>query len=259
MTRPTSGRRVSSASGVAVDALPQGDGVALWRKIEAELAGELQRLPAESERRLPTERELALRFGVNRHTVRQAVRSLAERGLVRIEQGRGMFAADMLVDYPLGSRPRFSASLVAQERTPGHTILGVDDVPASLACAAALGLPAGTRVAERRALGLADGVPLTVGTSCFPLDRFPDAVDSLRRQGSAIDFLAEHGITDYRRRSTRILARQATPEEARLLRQQPTLPVLVTEAVDVDADGAPISYAVTAWASGRVQLTVDSG
>ena len=62
MTRPTSGRRVSSASGVAVDALPQGDGVALWRKIEAELAGELQRLPAESERRLPTERELALRF-----------------------------------------------------------------------------------------------------------------------------------------------------------------------------------------------------
>src|SRR4051794_1542059 len=104
---------------LAADALARGDGVALWRKIEAELADELQRLPAERERRLPPERELALRFGVNRHTVRQAVRSLAERGLVWIEQGRGMFAAGVLVDYPLGSRTRFSASLVAQERTPG--------------------------------------------------------------------------------------------------------------------------------------------
>src|SRR3954452_6310280 len=244
---------------LAADALPRGDGVALWRKIEAELADELQRLPAESERRLPTERELALRFGVNRHTVGQAVRSLAERGLVRIEQGRGMFAADVLVNYPLSTRTRFSASLVAQERTPGHTILGVEEVPALPACATALRLPAGTRLAERRALGLADGVPLTVGTSWFPLARFPDAVDGLGRHGSVTDFLAEHGIADYRRRSTRILARQATPEEARLLRQQPTLPVLVIEAVDVDGDGAPISYAFTAWASGRVQLTVEIG
>jgi GntR family phosphonate transport system transcriptional regulator len=65
--------------------------------------------------------------------------------------------------------------------------------------------------------------------------------------------------TDYRRRSTRILARPATAEEARLLRQPPTLPVLVTEAIDVHADGAPTSHALTAWASGRVQLTVDSG
>ncbi|HXR60521.1 MAG TPA: UTRA domain-containing protein [Solirubrobacterales bacterium] len=93
-----------------------------------------------------------------------------------------MFAADVLVDYPLGTRTRFWASLVARERTPGHTILSVEELPAAPARAAALVLPAGARVAERRALGLADGVPLTVGTSWFPLDRFPDAVDGLRRQ-----------------------------------------------------------------------------
>ena len=51
-----------------------------------------------------------------------------------------MFAADVLVDHPLGTRTRFSASLVAQERTPGHTILGVEEVPAAPACAAALGV-----------------------------------------------------------------------------------------------------------------------
>ena len=122
-----------------MDRVVRGDGVALWRKIEGVLAEELRRVPPEGDRRLPTERELASRFGVNRHTVRQAVRALADSGLVRIEQGRGMFAAAP-IDYTLGKRTRFSANLLTQERVPGHEILTIELLPASPACAAALGL-----------------------------------------------------------------------------------------------------------------------
>ena len=88
-------------------------GVARWRKIEDALADEIAQLPARSDRRLPSEHELARRFGVHRHTVRQAARALAERGLVSIIHGRGMFAPAPPLDYEIGPRTRFSANLAA--------------------------------------------------------------------------------------------------------------------------------------------------
>jgi DNA-binding FadR family transcriptional regulator len=43
--------------------------------------------------RLPSEREFAERLGLSRATVREAVKQLAERGLVRSSVGRGLFVA----------------------------------------------------------------------------------------------------------------------------------------------------------------------
>ncbi len=50
--------------------------------------------------RLPSERQLALEFGASRPMVREALRSLTERGLVRVEPARGAF-----VRGDSGSRP----------------------------------------------------------------------------------------------------------------------------------------------------------
>jgi GntR family transcriptional regulator, transcriptional repressor for pyruvate dehydrogenase complex len=41
--------------------------------------------------KLPSERQLAIRFGVSRPVVREALRSLVERGLIEIAPGRGAF------------------------------------------------------------------------------------------------------------------------------------------------------------------------
>jgi DNA-binding FadR family transcriptional regulator len=43
--------------------------------------------------RLPPEREIALRFGVSRTVVREAMRGLASRGVVTVRQGAGIFVA----------------------------------------------------------------------------------------------------------------------------------------------------------------------
>src|SRR5258705_1211144 len=50
--------------------------------------------------RLPSERQLALEFGASRPMVREALRSLTERGLIRVEAARGAF-----VRGEAGSRP----------------------------------------------------------------------------------------------------------------------------------------------------------
>lgn len=46
--------------------------------------------------RLPTERELAQQFGVSRTAVRDAARSLAQKGLLEMRPGRGTFIVDQM-------------------------------------------------------------------------------------------------------------------------------------------------------------------
>ena len=73
-------------------------GITRWRQIAEALGRDLAEARF-TEGRLPTEPELAARFGVNRHTVRRAIGRLADQGLVRVEQGRGTFVANGHIDY----------------------------------------------------------------------------------------------------------------------------------------------------------------
>jgi GntR family transcriptional repressor for pyruvate dehydrogenase complex len=44
--------------------------------------------------KLPTEREIAARYGVSRNVVREAIRTLANDGLVHVRQGSGVYVTD---------------------------------------------------------------------------------------------------------------------------------------------------------------------
>ena len=72
-------------------------GVSVWKQIADTLGSEIRDRAFSSTGRLPSENELATRFGVNRHTLRQAVGALQLDGLVRIEPGRGTFVQHELL------------------------------------------------------------------------------------------------------------------------------------------------------------------
>jgi GntR family phosphonate transport system transcriptional regulator len=240
---------------MANESLSRDAGVPLWRQVALRLSAEIR---AGGDARLPSEMLLARRFGVNRHTVRQALRSLAEQGLVRAEQGRGTFVADLVVDYPIGPRTRFTASLQAQDLAPAREILGCDTLPASEAMAIALDVAPQTVIVRVRSLTFANGVPIALGFYHVALQRFPDALETFGRATSVTAVLAVHGIADYRRLRTRIIARAVDAGEAPALRLAPGAAVLVTEGVDVDLAQAPIAFTVSVWAADRVQLVVET-
>ena len=68
--------------------------------------------------KLPGETEIAETYRVNRHTVRRALATLAERGLVRAERGSGTYVETGRLAYPLRSRTRFSEIVGAGGREP---------------------------------------------------------------------------------------------------------------------------------------------
>lgn len=236
--------------------LARGQGVALWRQIAAALEGEIAQGRGAGER-LPTEAALTARFGVNRHTVRRALEDLEARGLIRVEQGRGAFVAEDVVDYRLGPRTRFSELVRRQNREPAGVILRAAETTAETQLAEALGIRRGRTVLRVERLGLANGRPIVLGAHHLPLPRCAAAAEALEHTPSITAALAACGITDYRRRSSRITARLPTPEEAELLQQSRSRPVLVSENLNVAPDGSPVDWTVAVYAAGRVQFVVE--
>ncbi|MFI5011398.1 MAG: phosphonate metabolism transcriptional regulator PhnF [Hyphomicrobiales bacterium] len=229
----------------------------LWEQIGDLLAKEIVAGELRPGTQLPTEPELMSRFGVGRHTVRQAMAELENRGLVRIEQGRGTFIHDHIIDYAISRRTRFSANLVGQGREPSEIVLDASEVPATAEIAAELGLRPEEAVHRVATASSADGVVIAASTMYFPVRRFPALCERRRALQSNTALFASYGISDYVRLVTHITARLPSEAEARLLRQPKTRPVLVTTKVDTDLDETPICYSEVLWVSDRVRLVVD--
>ncbi|MEQ8601724.1 MAG: phosphonate metabolism transcriptional regulator PhnF [Marivibrio sp.] len=234
-----------------------GPGQSVWARIAQRIEGDIRDGVYPRGERMPPESALAARFSVNRHTLRRAMAALAERGLVRIEQGRGTFVQEETIEYPIGSRTRFSQNIAEAERLPGHRILRAEEAPADRAVARNLSVRVGAPVVVLEAVSVADGRPLGYGLHYLPAKRFRGIAAIYRETGSLTASLARMGVADYSRLSTRVTAQMPSREIAALLEQPITRPVLQTEKIDVDADGRAVAYGLTRFAADRVQLVVE--
>lgn len=248
----TSERPLSSAPG-------RRSGVAVWKQIADTLGTEIRDRAFTATGRLPSENELSTRFGVNRHTLRQAVAALQGDGLVRIEPGRGTFVQHELLDYVLSRRTRFSENLQRQGLLPSKQLLTAREMPAPERVARELKLDKGAKVLMVEMLDEANNQPIALATAYYPAARFAGLLDMLGGGTCTSDILRHFGVEDYVRAESRVTTQMPSAETARLLKQPLTRPVLCVECLDVDMAGRPIKYGETVFSGDRVQLVVNAG
>ncbi len=230
---------------------------AIWTSIAATLTHDIAEGRYGPGDKLPTEAELAHRFGVNRHTVRRALGAMADDGLLHARRGSGVFVAQTPTDYPIGRRVRFHQNLAAAGRTAAKTILTLETRTADTREADALALAPGAQVHACEGLSLADAQPIAVFRSIFPAARFPGLLADLDETKSVTAALARQGVSDYTRVTTRLTAKLATATQALHLRIAEHAPILRTVAINIDPDGAPVEYGHTWFAGDRVSLIVN--
>ncbi len=228
----------------------------IWATIAGTLKAELSGGHYRPGDKLPTEAELALRFGVNRHTVRHALAALSEAGLVHSRRGAGVFVTARPTDYRLGQRVRFHQNVLAAGQVPSRRITRCETRPGDAGEARALRLRPGDPVLVVEGISLADGQPLAAFRSLFGATRFPDLAEAIRAEGSITRALSACGLADYVRAETRLTAQLADPVLALALQVRAGSAVLRSEAVNVDRDGQPVELGTTWFAGERVTLTV---
>lgn len=243
------------------DSMPgrAASGYSTWRLIAEELRADIADGRLEDGHRLSSENALASRFGVNRHTVRRAIASLSDDGLVESHRGSGVYVTGSPVHmHRIGMRTRLSTSL-GDQHTSSSRILesATEDAPPRVARLLSLAESAPTvRVESLRSV---ESKPFALSTAWFDAERLPNIAAELLRTSSVTKALRASGIDDYIRVSTGITARHASATESTLLELDPGAIVLVTESLDALPDGTPLQHLVTRFAAGRVRLSVEHG
>jgi GntR family transcriptional regulator len=226
----------------------------LYLQLKDSLAAEIIAGRYRSNQRLPSERELSLRFKVSRMTVRQALLELARDGTIYTRVGKGTFVAEPKIDQQLRALTGFSQDVRSRGGKPTSRVLEARVVAAAPEVAAALRVAPDAEVILLARLRLADGVPLAVESAYLPFAMFPTLLRHNFARESLYDVLeSEHKLT-LTRADQSIEAALAAPREIELLKLTPPAAVLKMQRLTSTADGVPVEYVLSVYRGDRYKF-----
>lgn len=231
----------STADATALDlGVDRSSPVPLYYQLAQQLEGAIADGRLAAGGLLGNEIELAARLGLSRPTVRQAIQSLVDKGLLVRRRGVGTQVLHSKVRRPLELSSLYD-DLEAAGRHPSTTVLANDLRPATAAVAAALGVTAGAEVQYIERLRAADGEPLALLRNHLPVGLLdlsgerPAATGLYRMMRGA-------GITLHSARQT-VGARLATADEAGPLGESEGAALLTMERTTYDDTGRAVEFA----------------
>ncbi|QEU93993.1 GntR family transcriptional regulator [Streptomyces kanamyceticus] len=229
----------------------------LSRQIADELRNEIESGQHASGAKLPSQRQLAERFSAARNTVDEALKILAQEGLVVAEHGRGVFVRVKQPLIRLGSdrySPKhretglspFLIECARQGKVGRFEVLNIERIKPNKELAKQLHVSEKAKsVLRRENVFYADADPVYRVTTWIPW-RIAQGTGLLQEE--VPHQYGIHGVFEEKghvmtRINDEITARMPTPEEVRYLNLSPGIPVIEVMHTSLDQDGEP--YEVT--------------
>ena len=206
---------------------------------------------------IPSENELCLVHEVSRITVRKAVTDLIHEGLLYTVQGKGTFVSPHKFRVQWAQETAgFHADMARRGLSVKVRILEQVLVAADERIAAELNLNLGAPVVKLVRLRYVNDQPFDIATNYLPAQLFPEleredmvtaSLYALMRSKYGIQL--DHGVR---------LAEAApcSPEEAKLLRINTSVPLLVIQSTMYDVDNRPVEYGVAKQRGDRAQVEI---
>ncbi len=206
---------------------------------------------------LPTERDLAERYGCSLITVRRALGELVREQRLERTRGRGTFVLHPRIDRDMEGHLSFTDEMRLRGMEPSTRIVASRPQSAGVAVAAALGLEPGSPILYLERLRLADGEPLLLEQVHLPAERFPGLLASDLEGGSLYDLLADRYGTRVAKARELLEPILLPAREARLLGRRRGAPALLIEGIAATADGTPVEFGRTYVRGDRTRYYVE--
>ncbi|MEU9981044.1 GntR family transcriptional regulator [Streptomyces sp. NPDC050856] len=197
---------------------------------------------------LGNEIELAGRLGLSRPTVRQAIQSLVEKGLLVRRRGVGTQVVHSQVKRPLELSSLYD-DLEAAGQRPATVVLANRVEPATAEVAAVLGVPEGSDVRFLERLRSAHDEPMARLRNHLPLGLLDPGTEQLEATG-LYRMMRGAGVTLHSARQ-RVGARAATGAEADLLGEEEGAPLLTMERTTFDDTGRAVEFGSHVYRASR--------
>ncbi|MEV5598746.1 GntR family transcriptional regulator [Streptomyces sp. NPDC052496] len=197
---------------------------------------------------LGNEIELAGRLGLSRPTVRQAIQSLVDKGLLVRRRGIGTQVVHSQVKRPLELSSLYD-DLEAAGQKPATRVLLNTTTEATAEVAAALGIAEGADVVRVERLRLTHGEPVAHLCNHLPAGLLDLRTERLEETG-LYRLMRAAGITLHSARQA-VGARAATAEEGERLGEPEGAPLLTMQRTTFDDTGRAVEFGSHVYRASR--------
>lgn len=205
--------------------------------------------------KIMTEAEMAKEYGVSLITVRKAVGSLMEKGLVVRKQGKGTFVTKPKYSRNMKKLQSFTEICEQMGVKPGAQVLENRLIMADKKVADRLGIEPGSNVVYISRLRLADGEPVQVEKSYFPL-KYAFLLEEDLNNGSMFECLKEKAGAKVASSEKMIELCRATAEESALMDVKKGDYLLFVKSTAYDENGEPMYAGIQLINGDRFSLYV---
>lgn len=205
---------------------------------------------------LPSQKELAESFGVTVMTVRQAVQTLVEQGMLSTSQGKGTFVTRPPYRLGMGPLSSFAAQIAASGRTLRTEVLGYGPVVVSPLEQQRMGLST-PEAFELVRLRVVDGDPVILQTSLLTHDISARVDVATLVHRSLYEVLGEALGVVVDRATETLQAVRLDRESARVLDRKEGEPALLSARLTVDSVGTPVVDDRALTAGDRVVVSTE--
>ena len=163
--------------------------IPLHHQVYLDLRGAIDRGEWHAGDRMPTERDLTIRYGCSLITIRRALDELSREGRLERARGRGTFVTAPPIVRDIAARASFADEMRARGLDPYAEVLAAAEEPAPPAVAEELGIAPGAPVWYLERVRGADGVPLLLEQAHLSAVVFPGLLDEDFTRESLYDVL----------------------------------------------------------------------
>lgn len=163
----------------------------LYYQVERDMRHRIESGEWQAGQQIPSEMELCALYDVSRITMRQAIRTLVDDGLIVRARGRGSFVRSAVILEGARGLTSFSDEMAALGMRAGARVLSVRRELASPDVAERLRIESGDAVVVLHRLRYADDSPIGLQTAYLPSARFPELEQVDLNGRSLYRFLAE--------------------------------------------------------------------
>lgn len=229
--------------------------IPLYEQIKEYVRANIQSGNFRPHSRIPSERELAQRFGVSRLTVTKAIKELEQAGIVYVRIGKGTFIAPETINLQLDTLMSFTEEMAQRGQRVTSRVISAQLGQAAGEIAKHLAVAPGTEVIVLKRVRCAENQPIALETSTLLAAPCRDLLDKHNfARESLYHVLRHHYHISLTHAEQTIEARRATREEAQLLEIAERDPVLAILRVTHSDAQRPFEHASSVYRGDRYKF-----
>ncbi|KAF1295767.1 GntR family transcriptional regulator [Enterococcus sp. JM4C] len=206
--------------------------------------------------RLPSERELSVKFGVSRMTLRQAIQTLSDEGILERKIGSGTYVAREKVQEKMSGTTSFTEIMESQNRVPSSKTVSYFVTSPSSSEMDKLNLAKTDSILRMERIRYADGVPICFEVASIP-NKLVEEFSKAEITDSFYRTLETKGAKKVGRANQTVSAMLASERISEYLEIKRGDAILRLRQVSYFEDGEPFEYVRTQYVGNRFEFYLE--